>query len=61
MPKWVMCSPRNVAQKALNTFSKEALTLFPVPTQSKPKKEIKQETQKKKKVPKAMAGNIYSH
>lgn len=61
MPKWVMCSPRNVAHKALNIFSKEAVTLFPVITQSKTKKEIKPETQKKKKVPKAMAGIIYNH
>ena len=56
----VMCSPRNVAYKALNIFSKEALGVFPVPAQSKSKKEIKGEAPKKKKVPKAMAGIVYS-
>ena len=54
-----MCSARYVAHEALSIFSKEALTIFPVPTQTQPKKVIKQETQKKKKVPKAMAGMIY--
>ena len=57
-PKMVMCSPRNVAHNALNIFSKEALATFPVPIQSKPKKEIKVAPQKKKKVPKAMAGIV---
>jgi len=56
IPKLVMCSPRNVAHKALNKFSQEALASFPVPTQAKAKKAVAQETQKKKKVPKAMAG-----
>jgi len=56
MPKMAMCSARYVAHEALSIFSKEALTIFPVPTQTQPKKIIKQETQKKKKVPKAMAG-----
>ena len=51
-----MCSPRNVAHTALNKFSKEALASFPVPTQTKAKKIVAQEAQKKKKVPKAMAG-----
>jgi len=55
-PKMAMCSPRNVAHNALNIFSKEALATFPVPIQSKSKKEIKTGPQKKKKVPKAMAG-----
>lgn len=55
-PKMVMCSPRNVAHNALNIFSNKALATFPVPIQSKPKKEIKAAPQKKKKVPKAMAG-----
>merc|ERR1712150_273064 len=56
IPKLVMCSPRNVAHTALNKFSKEALASFPVPTQTKAKKIVAQEAQKKKKVPKAMAG-----
>ena len=59
MPKMAMCSPRYVAHEALSIFSKEALAIFPVPTQTQPKKVVKQETQKKKKVPKAMAGMIY--
>ena len=59
-PKMVMCSPRNVAHNALNIFSNKALATFPVPIQSKPKKEIKAAPQKKKKVPKAMAGIVYN-
>ena len=54
-----MCSPRHVAYEALNTFSQEARKIFPVPVQSQVKKEvkeIKQEPEKKKKVPKAMKG-----
>jgi len=53
-PKMVMCSPRNVAHKALRSFSKEAVTSFPIPTPSKTKKETKQAPEMKKKVPKAM-------
>ena len=37
----VMCSPRNVAHKALRLFSKEAVTSFPIPTPSKNKKAVK--------------------
>jgi len=53
-PKMVMCSPRNVAHKALRLFSKEAVTSFPIPAPSKNKKEVKQAPEMKKKVPKAM-------
>ena len=56
----VMCSPRNVAHKALRLFSKEAVTSFPIPTPSKTKKEVKQAPEMKKKVPKAMRGIIYN-
>ena len=56
----VMCSPRNVAHKALRLFSKEAVTSFPIPTPSQNKKAVKQAPEMKKKVPKAMRGIIYN-
>ena len=54
-----MCSPRHVAYEALNTFSQEARKTFPVPAEKvkKEMREIKQEPEKKKKVPKAMKGS----